>query len=78
DLIKAGDTAGADTLKAQLKEKQAGEPVTLPHAKAAELFKLYDAARAKALDPAQKSAIARIDAVLASSDVKKLETVEAL
>lgn len=78
DLVKAGDTAGADELKAQLKAKQDGEPVMKPHAKAANLFTLYDAARLRALDPAQKAAIARIDAMLAGSDGKKLEVVEAL
>lgn len=78
DLVKAGDTAGADEVKAQLKAKQDGEPVMKPHAKAAHLFTLYDAARLKALDPHQKAAVARIDAVLASSDGKKLDVVEEL
>ncbi len=77
DLVKAGDTAGADEVKAQLKAKQDGEPVAKPHAKAASLFALYDSARLKALEPAQAAAIRRIDALLASSDGKKLEIVDA-
>lgn len=77
DLVKAGDTAGADEVKAQLKAKQDGEPVAKPHAKAASLFALYDAARLKALEPTQQAAIRRIDALLASSDGKKLEVVDA-
>lgn len=35
DLVKAGDTTGADEVKAQLKAKQDGEPVAKPHAKVA-------------------------------------------
>lgn len=78
DLVKAGDTTGADELKTQLKAKQDGEPVMKPHAKAANLFTLYDAARLKAIDPAQKAAVSRIDAMLASSDGKKIEVVTEL
>lgn len=78
DLVKAGDTAGADEVKAQLKAKQDGEPVMKPHAKTANLFTLYDAARLKALEPAQKAAISRIDALLAGSDGKKLDVVAEL
>lgn len=77
-LVKTGDTAGADLLKEQLKAKLAGEPVDTPQPSAAALFKSYDAARAKALEPAQKSAISRIDAVLASSDGRKLDVVSEL
>lgn len=78
DLVKAGDTVGAEEVKTQLKAKQEGQPVLTPHAKVANLFTLYDAARLKALEPAQKSAIARIEALLASSSGKKLEVVESL
>lgn len=77
DLVKTGDTTGADEVKAQLKAKQDGEPVAKPHAKAASLFALYDSARLKALEPAQAAAIRRIEALLASSDGKKLEIVDA-
>lgn len=77
DLVKVGDTAGADEVKAQLKAKQDGELVAKPHAKAASLFALYDSARLKALEPAQTAAIRRIEALLASSDGKKLEIVDA-
>lgn len=77
DLVKTGDTAGADEVKAQLKAKQDGKPVAKPHAKAASLFALYDSARLKALEPAQAAAIRRIESLLASSDGKKLEIVDA-
>lgn len=78
DLVKAGDTTGADEVKAQLKAKQDGEPVMKPHAKAANLFTLYDAARLRALDPIQQAAIKKLDAVLAGADGKKLEIVDAV
>lgn len=78
ELVKAGDTADADEVKAQLKAKQSGEPVVKPHTKVANLFTLYDAARLKALEPAQKAAVARIDAMLAGSDGKKLDVVAEL
>lgn len=77
-LVKAGDTAGAEELTAQLKAKTAGEPVMKPQSSAISLFKLYDGARARALEPAQKAAVARIDAMLASSDGKKLAVVAEL
>jgi len=78
DLVKTGDTAGADEVKAQLKAKQDGEPVAKPHAKAANLFTLYDAARLRALDPIQQATIRKLDAVLAAADGKKLEVVDAV
>jgi hypothetical protein len=78
DLVKAGDTAGADELQSQLKAKQAGEPVAKPHSKAANLFTLYDGARIRALDPLQKDAIRRLDAILAGAYGKKLDTVDAV
>lgn len=77
-LVKSGDTAGADELRDQLKAKIAGESVAKPQASAAALFKSYDGARAKALEPAQKSAVARIDSMLSSSEGKKLEVVTEL
>ncbi len=75
ELVKSGDTAGADQVKTQLKAKQDGEPIAQPHAKVAALFTLYDAARVKAVTPARTSAITRLDALLKSSDGKKLEIV---
>lgn len=78
DLVKAGDTTGADEVKAQLKAKQDGEPVAKPHAKAANLFTLYDAAHLRALDPIQQATIRKLDAVLAGADGKKLEVVDAV
>lgn len=78
DLVKTGDTTGADQVKTQLKAKQDGEPVAQPHAKVAQLFALYDAARLRALDPVQQATIRRLDAVLASADGKKLEIVDAV
>jgi len=78
DLVKAGETAAAGELKAQLKAKQDGEPVMKPHSKAVSLFALYDAARIKALEPALKSAVNRIETLLTTSEGKKLDVVEAL
>ncbi len=78
NLVKDGDTVGADQVKTQLKAQQKGESVISPHPKVANLFVLYDSARLKALEPARKSAVARIDALLSSSSGKKLEIVESL
>ncbi len=77
-LIKAGDTAGAEELQQQLKDKTAGEPVLKPQASAANIFKLYDAARVKALVPAQTAAVARIEAMLNGKEGGNLEVVTEL
>ncbi|MFC5457674.1 hypothetical protein [Prosthecobacter fluviatilis] len=77
-LVKAGDTAGAEELQQQLKAKLAGEPVLKPQASAANIFKLYDAARVKALDSAQKAAVARIEAMLNGKEGGSLEVVAEL
>jgi hypothetical protein len=77
-LVKAGDTAGAAELRQQLKTKLAGEPVLNPQASAANIFKLYDAARVKALDPAQKAAVARIEAMLNGKEGGNLDVVTEL
>ncbi len=77
-LIKAGDTAGAEQLTAQLKAKTAGEPVPTPQASATLLFAQYDQARGKALEPAQKAAVSRIDAMLSGKEGKDLATVTEL
>ena len=50
----------------------------MPHASAAQLFSLYDDARAKALAPVQKASIARIDSLLKTAGGAKLETVAEL
>lgn len=77
-LVKAGDTAGAEELQQQLKAKAAGEPVLKPQPSAANMFKLYDAARVKALESARNAAVGRSDAMLASSEGSKLEVVKEL
>jgi|GEM_PF-1753666 len=77
-LVKAGDTAGAEELQQQLKAKLAGEPVLNPQASAANIFRLYDAARVKALDSAQKAAVARIEAMLNGREGGNLEVVTEL
>lgn len=77
-LVKSGDTTGAADLQAQLKAKTAGEPVANPQPSATALFKSYDAARLKALEPAQKSAIKRIEYLLTSADGKKMDVVTEL
>lgn len=78
DLVKSGDGAGAEALREQLKSKLAGEPVLKPQAAAAVLFLSYDTARLKALEPVQKAAISRIDAMLGGSEGRKLEVVTEL
>lgn len=77
-LVKAGDTKSAETLREQMKAKIEGEPVAAPQSSAIALFKSYDAARIKALEPAQKAAISRIESMLASSEGKKMEVVAEL
>ncbi len=78
ELVKAGDTTGAEAVQAQLKAKIEGEPLLQAHPKAAKLFTQYDAARLKALEPAQKSAVHRIESLLSGPEGKKLETVNSL
>lgn len=77
-LIKSGDAAGAEQLTEQLKSKLSGMPVITPHASAVLLFAQYDQARASAIKPAQKAALARIDAVLSGKQGQELDTVTAL
>jgi hypothetical protein len=77
-LIQQGDTAGADVLTTQIKEKQAGDAVPSPQASVVQLFALYDDARAKALAPVQKSSITRIDSLLKTAGGAKLETITEL
>jgi hypothetical protein len=77
-LVSSGDTEGADTLAEQLKAKLAGEAVAVPQASATLLFAQYDQARAKALEPAQKASIARIESLLKSAGKPTLETVTEL
>ncbi|WP_395752508.1 hypothetical protein [Prosthecobacter sp.] len=77
-LVSSGDTDGAKQLTEQLKVKLTGEPVADPQPSAAQLFTMYDEARAKALAPVQKSSIARIDSMLKSAAGSKLETVNEL
>jgi len=77
-LVASGDTAGAELLTSQVKDKIAGEPVPTPQASAVQLFSLYDDARAKALAPLQKSSIARIDSLLKTAGGPKMETITEL
>ncbi len=77
-LVSSGDTAAAAQLTTQLKAKMAGEPVPAPHASATLLFAQYDQARARALEPAQKASIARIEGMLKTGGGTKLETVTEL
>lgn len=65
ELIRKGDTTGAETVTTQVKQKITGEPITPPpHVAAAALFAQYDGARATALQPIQKASLARIDSLL--------------
>lgn len=78
-LLTSGDTAGADTLTAQLKAKLAGEAVPSPQPSATLLFAQFDQARGKALEPVQKASISRIEGMLKSTTGSpKLETLTEL
>ncbi|MDB6003604.1 MAG: hypothetical protein JWR15_591 [Prosthecobacter sp.] len=77
-LVKAGDTDGATGLREQMKTKTTRDTVMKPQTSAAALFTSYDAARIRALEPAQKAAVSRIDAMLSSSEGKKLDVVTEL
>lgn len=77
-LVSSGDTAGAEQLTAQLKSKLAGEDVATPHASAAQLFTMYDEARARTLAPVQKASISRIESMLKAPGGPKLESVAEL
>jgi hypothetical protein len=78
DLVRAGETALAERVTAQVPEKIAGESVLAPPAQVAQLYMQYDAARIKALKPVQDAAIKRIEAMLRTSDGKQLATVAEL
>jgi hypothetical protein len=78
DLVKKGDTVGAETVQTQIKDLMAGEIVMTPHAGIVPLTASYSKARLAALEPVQKSTISRIEALLASGDGKKMEVVSAL
>lgn len=78
DLVKKGDTVGAQTVQDQLKQLMAGEIVMTPHASLVPLAASYGKARQTALAPVQKSTVGRIEALLGTSEGKKLEVVAAL
>jgi hypothetical protein len=77
-LLAQNDAAAVATLTDQVQAKRAGEPVPQPLPQVATLFAGYDRARATALAPVQQSTLRRIDAMLASSDGKKVEIVAEL
>lgn len=77
-LLAQNDAAGVATLTEQVEAKRAGEPVAQPLPQVATLFTGYDRARATALAPVKQSTLRRIDAMLASSDGKKVEIVAEL
>jgi hypothetical protein len=77
-LIASGDTDGAELLASQLKFKLESEPVVMAQASAALLFTQYDSARLKAVEPLQKSSIARIESMLKAPGGVKLETMTEL
>ena len=75
DLVRIGDTAGAEAVTAQVKQKTAGEPLTNIHAAAATLFAQYDGARATAMKPVQAASIARLDSLLKVAGGPKIEAL---
>ncbi len=77
-LIRKGDTAGAEAVTAQVKAKLAGEPIAAPHVAIAALLAQYDGARATALQPVQKTSLARLDSLLNVSGVPKVADLEAI
>ena len=78
DLIRKGDTAGAEAVTSQVKQKIAGEPLVAPHMSAASLFAQYDGARATALQPVQKSSLNRLNSLLNVPGGPKTEDLTAL
>lgn len=78
NLVKSGDTNSAESITEQMKLKAAGEAVANPHPSIQALFTQYDGARAKALEPIQKSCIARISGLLSTSEGKKVDVVAEL
>lgn len=63
-LIRQGDTEGANLVGAQVKAKLAGEEVANPHASVALLFQQYQEARARVLKPVQERSLSQLDAAL--------------
>lgn len=79
DLIRKGDTAGAETVTTQVKQKISGEPILPPpHVAAAALFAQYDGARATALQPIQKASLTRLDSLLNVPGGAKVADLEAI
>lgn len=63
-LIRQGDTEGANLVSVQVKAKLAGEEVPNPHASVALLFQQYQEARARALKPVQERSLSQLDSAL--------------
>ena len=78
DLLRKNDTAGAESVAAQVKAKLAGEAVATPHVSAAALFAQYDGARATALQPIQKATLKRLDSLLNVAGGPKAEELTEL
>lgn len=77
-FISQGDTASAEEVTAQIKQKIAGEPILRPHPSLATLLAQYDGARETVLKPHQAAAVAKIEAALKSSAGKDMALVTEL
>ncbi len=77
---KAKDAEGAKHMRRQvwIKTDAIDVEMEVPDPALVAIFQTYDAARVKALEPAQKAAVARIAALRLSSEGKKPEGVAAL
>lgn len=78
EFVSKGDTATAEEVTAQIKQKTASEVIQRPHPALITLLAQYDAARAAVLKPYQTAAFAKIDAALKSAAGKDLAAVTEL
>ncbi len=78
DFISKGDTASAEEVTAQIKQKTVGALIPRPHPALSTLLAQYDGARETLLKPVQTAAIAKIDAALKSSAGKDMTVVTEL
>ncbi|MDP1590665.1 MAG: hypothetical protein Q8M07_23125 [Prosthecobacter sp.] len=78
NLVRSGDTAGAEVVTTQMKQIAAGEAIPAPHSAAAQLFTQYSTARNEALKPVQAAALARLDSLLKVAGGANLEDLQVI
>lgn len=64
ELIRQGDTEGANLISLQVKAMLAGEEVANPQASVKLLFQQYQEARARVLKPVQERSLSQLDSAL--------------